>query len=86
MPPARHFRGVLTIGSRGLRSRARRRAGVALLAVAAVLAAGLVLPTGTPRASAASCGTTNIALNQTGPVKDLDQMFVHHLDSAACRS
>ena len=65
MPPARHFRGVLTIGSRGLRSRARRRAGVALLAVAAVLAAGLALPTGTPRASAASCGTTNIALNQT---------------------
>jgi beta-glucosidase len=65
MPPARHFRGVLTIGSRGLRSRARRRAGVALLAAAAVLAAGLVLPTGTPRASAASCGTTNIALNQT---------------------
>ena len=64
MPPARHFSGVLKIGSQGPRSRARRRAGVALLAVAALLS-GLVLPTGTPRASAASCGTANIALNQT---------------------
>ena len=33
MPPARHFCGVLTIGSRGLRSRARRRADVAQLYV-----------------------------------------------------
>jgi beta-glucosidase len=44
---------------------ARRRAAAVFLAVAAVLLAGLTLPAATPRASAASCGTTNLALNKT---------------------
>ena len=41
------------------RAAARRRAAAVFLAVAAVLLAGLTLPAATPRASAASCGTTN---------------------------
>ena len=44
---------------------ARRRAAAVFLAVAAVLLAGLTLPAATPRASAASCGTANLALNKT---------------------
>lgn len=47
------------------RSRLRHRAGLAFLAAAAVLVAGLVTPAVTPRALAASCGTSNVALKQT---------------------
>jgi F5/8 type C domain len=47
------------------RTAVRRRAAAVFLAVAAVLLAGLALPGATSRASAASCGTTNLALNKT---------------------
>src|SRR5215469_7644226 len=44
--------------------RSRRRAGAAVIAGAALVLTGLTVPGLAPTASAASCGTTNIALHQ----------------------
>ncbi len=46
------------------RARGKPRAGAAVLAGSALLLTGLVLPAMAPTASAASCGTTNLALHQ----------------------
>ncbi|HEY2579617.1 MAG TPA: discoidin domain-containing protein, partial [Streptosporangiaceae bacterium] len=51
---------------------ARPRVSTLLVTCAAMLLPGVVLPTALPAASAASCGTTNLALNRTATASSLE--------------
>ena len=53
------------------RARPRRTKTLLLAAVASLALTGLVLPGTVPNAAAASCGTTNLALNQTATASSI---------------